>query len=371
MLASEPDSFFPLIRRLIGDGAVLEVRHGWVVVRPRVTSTWPVQGWKLHVAAHPSNASQVLAAGLPVLTAAEVKFKVVASRRQLAALNGGAGGVTQLGKFITAYPRDDAEATRLADELDVATAGLTGPVIPSDRRLRPGSLVYYRYGSFGGSLLQLPDGSVAGALHRPDGGLDADERRPFFSPPDWVSDPFAAREDPLVRKPDGLAPSASRYQVLAVLSDSGRGQVLLGLDTVARRRCVIKTAPLALGEEGMAEAALRHEAAVLAQLSPHPGCPELYDVVQLEDQVLLVMQDIDGDELTSIVARRAAMGRPFAEAEVAALRRRLVELVADVHAQGLVHRDLSRAGRPGWQVVGSPFPPEAAALERAGGLTLA
>ncbi|MGW2221707.1 class III lanthionine synthetase LanKC N-terminal domain-containing protein [Nonomuraea sp. NPDC001684] len=43
---------------------------------------------------------------------------------------------------------DDEQFRRLAAELDRVTSGLPGPVILSDRPVRPGSLVHYRYGVF-------------------------------------------------------------------------------------------------------------------------------------------------------------------------------------------------------------------------------
>src|SRR5213078_1654866 len=101
-------------------------------------------------------AVEVLDRCLAVLGGERCGFKVAASRARLRELNLGLAGATQVGKFVTVYPEDDAAAIRLADALHLATAGLEGPPIPSDRRLRPGSLVHYRYGSFDTPLHQAP-----------------------------------------------------------------------------------------------------------------------------------------------------------------------------------------------------------------------
>src|SRR4030095_5472072 len=111
------------------------------------------QGWKLHVSAQPASAHTVLARCLPVLRHRHCSFKVAASAAVVSQLNAGIGGQSQIGKFITVYPATDVEAVQIAFDLDVATRGLAGPAIPSDRRLCGGSLVHYRFGSFGGKLL--------------------------------------------------------------------------------------------------------------------------------------------------------------------------------------------------------------------------
>ena len=51
--------------------------------------------------------------------------------RFLTALNSGLDQFSQVGKFLTVYSRNDAEAVRLAHELHTATRGLSGPKIHS------------------------------------------------------------------------------------------------------------------------------------------------------------------------------------------------------------------------------------------------
>jgi hypothetical protein len=129
---------------------------------------------------------------LGVLLGEDADFKVIASLRRLAELNEGRGGLSQVGKFITVYPNDDAQAVRLACALDAATRGLPGPDIPSDRPLRPRSLVHYRYGGFGGRHLRTPLGEIMPALATPEGTLVPDRRLSGYHVPSWVVDPFVA-----------------------------------------------------------------------------------------------------------------------------------------------------------------------------------
>ena len=330
----EGEDFLPVVRAACPGPDAVECRSRWIVVRPQDGPPAATQGWKLHVAAHPGSARAVLDRALPVLVAGRVAFKVATSAGTLGQLNLGAGGSSQIGKFITVYPPSDADAVRIAEALDRATSGLAAPAVPSDRRLRPGSLVHYRYGSFGATLLQLPDGTGAPALVGPDGDLVADERGTSFAPPAWAADPFGGPGIGGGGLPEQL-PGTERYQALVLLSDSGRGAVLLGVDVAARRRCVMKTAHRAVGADP-----LYREADVLRRLAPHAGIPELYDVLELEHDVVLVMEDIAGRRLGEEAGEAALTGRTMPVSVVAGMARALAAILAHVHSFGLVYRDL-------------------------------
>src|SRR2546421_227703 len=112
----------------------------WICVSHSLTGPPPEQGWKLHVSATSLSAQDVLQSVLPPLLDERVTFKVAQSPDVLELLNRGSVGLSQVGKFITVYPSDDVQAVRLAVRLDQATRGLRGPAVPSDRRLRPGSV---------------------------------------------------------------------------------------------------------------------------------------------------------------------------------------------------------------------------------------
>lgn len=317
-------------------------QHEWLVTTFDTRRSQPEQGWKLHVSAHPATALEVLTRVLPVVRRHKVRFKVASSPRALSLLNAGAGGPSQIGKFITVYPEDDDQAVALASELDLATEGLHGPRIPSDRPFRNGSLVHYRFGAFTGSaLMLLPDGTVVSALRAPGGGLEPDERRAVYSAPSWAVNPFL-QDDP--------APSAvaveellqgSAYRVLGLLSNSGRGAVFIGVDLAQRRRCVLKAAQRGSGADpGPSELALRREADILRSLPAHPAWPGYFDLVEAEDQLLLVVEDIDGVSIGEHVADLLMRGKPIETSEAADLGLRVAEAVVALHQQGVAHRDL-------------------------------
>jgi hypothetical protein len=302
----------------------------------------PEQGWKLHVSAALANAEEVLARVLSVTLAEDATFKVAASPEHLAELNEGNGQLSQVGKFVTIYPNDDGQAVRLARALDAATAGLPGPAIPSDRALRPGGLVHYRYGGFGDRHLQTPLGSIVPALLTPTGELVPDRRLPVYRAPDWVTDPFAAAGltvDP--PKPNPLV--AGRFLILRTLHYSPRGAIHLALDIDAATPCVLKQARkhAHVREDGAdARDALRHEAVVLARLQSDPHLPAVIALVEHEGDLFLAMTDLEGTTLERHLWAGLNRSVLLGQAAVVDLGRELAAALAAVHARGLVYRDL-------------------------------
>src|SRR6202034_3808126 len=94
-----------------------------------------------------------------VLIAEQTMFKFAGTLGRTAELVSGCYNRGGGGKFITAYPRNDEQFRRLAEQLHLATKDLPGPGILSDRPYRPGSLVHYRYGGFKAIVRLSNDGS--------------------------------------------------------------------------------------------------------------------------------------------------------------------------------------------------------------------
>jgi serine/threonine protein kinase len=314
----------------------------WIFVRNERSAMRP-QGWKLHVSAGAASAEAALCRALPVLLAEDASFKVAASIRRLADLNAGRGGMSQIGKFITVYPNDDAQAVRLAAALDQATRGLRGPAIPSDRPLAPGSLVYYRYGGFDSRSVQVPNGRVLPAIANPEDELIPDRRETDYYPPQWAVDPFVAAGVALPSLPEPGPLLADRYVVVELLHAWARGAVARAVDIDARRRCVLKRAgrDAQMRIDGRdARDGLRHEAEVLSQLAPNPRFPALFDLFEQDGDLILAMEDVQGETLDRHVSNLAARGCFLPTRQIVAWGRELATTLAVVHAQGLVFRDL-------------------------------
>ncbi|HLJ32681.1 MAG TPA: class IV lanthionine synthetase LanL [Ktedonobacteraceae bacterium] len=315
----------------------------WVMVSYEALPV-PQQGWKLHLAACDASAEQLLHLVLPLLLSEEVSFKVLGSLQDLARLNSGSAGLSQIGKFLTIYPHDEEQAVRLATSLDAATRGLPAPSVPSDRPLHPGSLVFYRYGSFQPQIMQTVWGAFQAMIQTPEQELIADPRHSSYLPPDWVVDPFltagVAEELPA---PQMLL--ADRYLLLTTLYQTAQSRVFLAVDLQEARRCVIKCPGLGFvqgrgqGEDSICKR-LRYEAQVLAALAPHPGFPVCYDLVEEQGKVFLVLEDLDGETLAQHIQRYVTQGYKTPRRQVIAWGKELTAMLEAIHAKGLLYRDL-------------------------------
>jgi hypothetical protein len=99
--------------------------------------------WELVLSATPESAPDVLARAAVVLALHRVGFSFARDPRRLRELLA-IRGDRRVGGFLTAHADGREQLRRLADDLHLATAGLTGPALAPDRPHRPGSLVHYR-----------------------------------------------------------------------------------------------------------------------------------------------------------------------------------------------------------------------------------
>ncbi|MFF4738241.1 class IV lanthionine synthetase LanL [Streptomyces sp. NPDC001262] len=317
----------------------------WCMVTPP-RHTRRRQGWKLHVSATPLSAPRVLEQAAGVLVEHGCAFKFAATPRNAAELTAVRADRSQSGKFLTAYPSDDDHLRLLAEQLHRATAGLAGPAILSDRRYRADSLVHYRYGCFSSPRELNDEGFYEGRLEAPDGTLLPDERNPWFSPPPWAVPPFppAAPAERAGRRRGGPVLLAGRYLVREAIRHSNRGGVYRAHDRQAGEDVLLKEARPHIGADLHGRDArdwLRHEADVLHRLAPQGVTPAARDVFESGGHVFLVQDLIDGPSLQqwAVDALRQGNGRiPLPVAR--SLARDLTRIVGEVHAAGLVLRDL-------------------------------
>lgn len=307
------------------------------------------QGWKLHVSATPLSAPFVLARITPILIEHQCAFKCARTIDQVFELVSPTTARGSGGKVVTVYPDDDEQLLMLAPLLDEATSDLPGPAVLSDRQVRSGSLVSYRYGAFRGVRVLTNDGSYETRLEGPDGDPVKDERHAWFSPPSWApqllpggSMPVTVRQRPEAVLLDG------RFEVRTAIQHANKGGVYRGLDRTTGATVVIKQARAHVGSMlcGLdARDTLRHESEMLRRLAGDGLTPRLISVFEAKDSVFLAEELIEGQtlELWTLdrLGRHADRGIEPDEARLAAGL--LIGLVARVHARGLVLRDLKPA----------------------------
>ncbi|WP_369142210.1 class IV lanthionine synthetase LanL [Streptomyces sp. R44] len=341
-----------LLRRALdatGTGArwAVEADEMWCRVAP-VAGTRRAQGWKLHLSATAASAPAVLTRALGVLLRERSGFKFARSLEQVSALNSRATPRGSSGKFITVYPRSDAEAASLAQELHGATAGLAGPRILSDQPYAVRSLVHYRYGSFVGRRRLSDDGLLVWFIEDPDGNPVEDRRTGQYSAPPWAECPFPAVVPVAPRSGDAKnrpVVLGGRFAVREAIRQTNKGGVYRGSDARTGAGVVIKEArPHVEGDASGSDVRdwLRAEARTLEKLRGTGLAPEAVALFEHGGHLFLAQDEVPGVTLRTWVAEHFRdVGGEGYRADALAQVARLVDLVAEAHARGLVLRDFT------------------------------
>ncbi|MEO8706377.1 MAG: serine/threonine-protein kinase [Kofleriaceae bacterium] len=128
-----------------------------------------------------------------------------------------------------------------------------------------------------------------------------------------------------------------RYRVRRLLGRGGMADVFLGDDLLLERAVAIKIMRHDIADESGLERFRREAIALAAVRSPH--IVGIHDIGLAEAGVYLVMQHIDGQTIEQEIAR----GGPMSHVRVEKLLTQLLDGLAEMHAQGLVHRDIKAA----------------------------
>ncbi len=298
------------------------------------------QGWKLHVSATILSARDVLHAIGPILLADGLLFKGPRALRDLQGMNIGLfGAFTQVGKFVTVYPRSTAEAVSLADRLCSATAGLPGPAVPFEQAVHPGQKVFYRYGAF----FQQADaeGKRDAVIRDPKGSVVEDRRDAWPPHPAWTESPFP-KVDARSARQRANSTLVTQALVFEAVSQRGKGGVYKALDLSVSppRLCIVKEGRRHGetewdGRDGAWRA--RHEGTVLATLSSAgASVPTPYRKWAEQGNEYLLCEWIDGRDLQSmLLSSRKKLGLRLA----LDLGLHAARLLSTIHDAGWAWRD--------------------------------
>lgn len=294
----------------------------------------PRQGWKIHVSATILSAAEVFSRVHPILRKYDALFKIPARLELLSSLNAGLPDFSQVGKFLTVYPRSTIEAKTLARELHVATRGLSGPRIPFDLRYRPNSLVHYRYGSFRRSTK-----NSGGVIRVPSGKLRADKRGPGRAVPAWLEDPFQSVR-PKSARPRG--PIGLELLAYKVRSQRGKGGVYEALDLSVSpaRRVILKEGRRhgetdSHGKDGSAR--VKQEARVLRSLrAAGLPVPRIFREFVQDGNRYLILERVAGRPLLPSTRLHP---KKFSWRRAEKILKRLEPILSKIHQAGWVWRD--------------------------------
>jgi len=136
----------------------------------------------------------------------------------------------------------------------------------------------------------------------------------------------------------------ARYRVIEVLGSGGFGHTYIAEDTQrpGNPRCVLKHLTFNSSDTAILQQVRRlfqAEAETLEQLGKHDQIPRLLAYFEENQQFYLVQEFIEGNPLSTELAR----GAQLSEVEVVPLLEDLLGVLEYVHAQGVIHRDIKPA----------------------------
>ncbi|MEE6259704.1 class III lanthionine synthetase LanKC [Plantactinospora sonchi] len=338
---------FAVADRPIPAGWRREPSDDWFIYGPEGGSL-PQQGWKIHISAGLANAERVLASVWDYCVPRGLSFKFLRGPRMLLMRNSKYARRGSSGKFVTVYPRDEAELELACKELAERLDGEAGPYILSDLRYGTGP-VYVRYGGFAARYCLSDDGQVVPAIEDGTGTLVPDRRDPVFHVPDWVSLP--AFLEPHLAARGAVSTTDLPYRIERVIHFSNGGGLYVGRDTRTDTQVVLKEArPHAgLDADGRdAVARLNREADMLRRLAGVPQVARVHDQFVLGDHHFLALEYIEGRALNKLLVERYPLVDPESTAERLAeytdwairIHEQVERIVDAITAHGVVYGDL-------------------------------
>jgi len=126
------------------------------------------------------------------------------------------------------------------------------------------------------------------------------------------------------------------YEVTAEIGAGGMGRVYRATDTNLRRQVAIKVLPDSVAGDADRLARFRREAEVLASLN-HPNIAGIYGLEKGTGVTALVMEFVDGEDLSDVIARGLEIN------DALRIANQIADALEAAHEHGIIHRDLKPA----------------------------
>ena len=175
----------------------------------------------------------------------------------------------------------------------------------------------------------LPDEAIAVARVCPQCGGEY-ETGDRFCPKDGTPLRPKAGDDPLIGRV-----IADRYLILARLGEGGMGRVYLAEHVKMNRQCAVKVMNPQLVNDHESLQRFAREASNAARIL-HSNVAAVFDYGEADKIVYLVMEYVDGESLSAIIAREGKL-EPRRAVDLA---RQIADGLHAAHELGIVHRDL-------------------------------
>jgi len=138
-----------------------------------------------------------------------------------------------------------------------------------------------------------------------------------------------------------FAPGAvldGRYRIMNLLGRGGMGEVYRADDLRLGQTVALKFLPADLSQSATRLAQFHNEVRIARQVS-HANVCRVYDIGEIDRQIYLSMEYVDGEDLASLIRR---IGR-LPEDKAVEIARQICAGLAAAHDRGVIHRDLKPA----------------------------
>lgn len=134
--------------------------------------------------------------------------------------------------------------------------------------------------------------------------------------------------------------ASQRYRVLRQVGSGGMGEVFLAEDTVLPRHVALKTIkPRLAGDEELRKR-IERECRLHAKIGTHPHIVTLYDRIEADGQICLIMEYVDGGTFQDMLQIHARQTRRPPWRDGVRIILQILDALARIHALGIVHRDI-------------------------------
>jgi len=141
-------------------------------------------------------------------------------------------------------------------------------------------------------------------------------------------------DNPIFSGPD------SRFRYLKTLGTGGMGEVCLAEDTQLHRKVAIKTIRPDLSSHDTVRRRIARECLLHARVGSHPNIVTLFDKLEIEGRICLVMEYVDGELLQDYLLRCIEDRGSMPTAEALAIVEQCLDALTRIHQHGIVHRDI-------------------------------
>lgn len=133
-----------------------------------------------------------------------------------------------------------------------------------------------------------------------------------------------------------LGKTILNYKIISLIGEGGMGNVYLGEHVSIGRKVAIKVLKSELVKNEQIRTRFKNEASVMAHLQ-HPNIVNLIDYLETEDGLFLVMEYVDGQEITQLLR---SLSQPLAMERARKIMNSILDAFSYAHDAGIIHRDV-------------------------------